>query len=893
VVGEGRVWIAATRFNGDRAKTSILCYGADGSGSPPLRWQQDVCEAREPMTARRYQHHLLTLAGDKIVYCSHSGAVVALDARTGRRVWAMRYPSQGRPRPDDSLPRDLTPCVFADGRLYVAPADTDKLLCLDPATGAVLWERGDIDLVHLLGVGQGRLIFTTPNGLRAVSAVDGTDEGGWAQERDQDKPTPLGRGLLIGDFVLWPTVNGVFAVRQKDGQETYHPTLKRVLPKGNLLYANGCLVVAGRDVLSVFVAPAMRLEERERQAKEEPKSAAAHLELGRAEADAGLSQRALESFACAEHLAGPDNRHQGKWLRDRARAGRHRVLIDQASRALEAKRWDEAADLLDRAVAKEFPQPLRLDALTRLAAFQEAVGRPVQALTVWEKMQTEPDLANGQLLDEAGNPWTASAYASEQVERWLLENVSGLGVFIQRSNDSKRPQEEPRPSLPEFGLPLTESWRTALAPGERALPLAEPAGDLFLTANERRLTARCSATGKTCWSRALPFTPHWAATRDNAIWCGGPEGVACLHLDGRLIHWKLAAPAPPGAWPPSQPEPLGGFRLIAGRLFFLQGERRLYALDAATGKPLWNRPAPGAGFHLPYPEGRFFPNYHADDAVVLIQTTSGRRWLLDAATGHFLQDVPTAKEPWPQPPIALDEHRLCLPRDGHSVVLLDATTGRELWKYTLSGATTLSGELPRLAGGRNALLLLAPTNLGYFLQRLDPATGKRLWQQTQYLDFPGGDKPDVATWSFDTDAVYYVSGRLLCARSLTDGKLLWEQPLAGPEGRWQTMRCRDCLIAYPAEGRTARFQFRSLLGSVQWEVVRPPEEGPGRGFAVECREPKTGQMVQRLSFRDALPTLHVGLKEPAESLSAMTLVRIGEGKIIVAVPGQAWGRAKE
>jgi hypothetical protein len=177
--------------------------------------------------------------------------------------------------------RDLAPCVYADGRLYVAPADSDRLLCLDPADGRTLWERDKQEVVHLLGVGQGRLIFTTPKGLRALDAANGRPA--WSAP-DTGALMTLGRGLLIGDLVLWPTAQKgigervkdgrVIAVRQRDGRPAPDdPTLLRNVPAGNLVYAGGCLIVADRQVLSVFVPPARRLKERQQEAEKEPKSA--------------------------------------------------------------------------------------------------------------------------------------------------------------------------------------------------------------------------------------------------------------------------------------------------------------------------------------------------------------------------------------------------------------------------------------------------------------------------------------------------------------------------------------------------------------------------------------------------------------------------------------------
>src|SRR5262249_24234861 len=122
----------------------------------------DVCETPELKEGeQRRRHHLATPAGSKVIFCSHSGAVVALDAVTGRRVWAVRYPSRGPNRSkDEPSPRGLAPCLAADGRLYLAPLDYDRLLCLDAETGHVIWESTPLEVIHLLGVAKGRLIFT-------------------------------------------------------------------------------------------------------------------------------------------------------------------------------------------------------------------------------------------------------------------------------------------------------------------------------------------------------------------------------------------------------------------------------------------------------------------------------------------------------------------------------------------------------------------------------------------------------------------------------------------------------------------------------------------------------------------------------------------------------------
>src|SRR5258708_4767326 len=96
IVQDGRVYIAATRVEGGQTITAIHCYPADAEGTPRALWRRDVSSTQELRgNEHRLRHHLLTLAGSCVVYCSHSGAIVALDADTGRNVWAVRYPTQG------------------------------------------------------------------------------------------------------------------------------------------------------------------------------------------------------------------------------------------------------------------------------------------------------------------------------------------------------------------------------------------------------------------------------------------------------------------------------------------------------------------------------------------------------------------------------------------------------------------------------------------------------------------------------------------------------------------------------------------------------------------------------------------------------------------------------
>ena len=76
LVHGSRVYVALNGLVGQRTRTQLLCLRADNGKE---LWRQEVCVTPEPEEdAPPFgRHHLLTLAGPNVVYCSHSGAVVA------------------------------------------------------------------------------------------------------------------------------------------------------------------------------------------------------------------------------------------------------------------------------------------------------------------------------------------------------------------------------------------------------------------------------------------------------------------------------------------------------------------------------------------------------------------------------------------------------------------------------------------------------------------------------------------------------------------------------------------------------------------------------------------------------------------------------------------------
>jgi outer membrane protein assembly factor BamB len=244
VIHDDCLYVAFWRQAAGEAVAGIACYRMDDPKTlPELGWQRIVGKAgSEPNGETRYRHALVTISGANVVYCTDGGSVVALNANDGKPAWEYRYPPDERP----TMPRyrDLCPPLADGGRVYAAPADTGRLLCLDAYTGRLIWEREGVEVVHLLGVSQGRLIATFAGqvrGIRGLNLRTGADSGenGWTIHDDGGEST-FGRGLVTEQAVVWPTKHGLHFLNPADGSPLRSPIRGAF---GNLTYADGVLLV--------------------------------------------------------------------------------------------------------------------------------------------------------------------------------------------------------------------------------------------------------------------------------------------------------------------------------------------------------------------------------------------------------------------------------------------------------------------------------------------------------------------------------------------------------------------------------------------------------------------------------------------------------------------------
>jgi outer membrane protein assembly factor BamB/tetratricopeptide (TPR) repeat protein len=1000
VVDGDRAFAAFTRGD-DRATSGVVCLDA---ATGVTRWRQDVCEFPVDPKQPRNRRHLLTLAGANLVSCSQAGVIVALDAATGKRVWAVRYQAVS-----DTSPRDLTPCLYDGGQIFVAPADYNKLMCLDATTGQTLWERTNIEVVHLLGAADGRLIFNTREGIRAVRVASGLDE--WsAPALALKKPFTCGRGLILGNLVLYPTVDGVKALNVEDGQPTDRlnvPNGRLDGVRGHLAYADGVLAITDRTQLTVFVAPALLRNKRKEDAQRTPDSVPAQYRLALAETDAGNVEEAARAWQRVEAAGTSEDRNQGVPLREMARMQRHELFLSAAEQMRQARRWDDAESFLVRAAEKDFPASRRAAAIAQRAAIWEKAQVPARAAAAWQELLRDATLRQAPLADETGTPQTADVFAAarlgglirshgpevyQSVEReaerasqtwsdhaellaqyphaavasdWYLARTAaldgagqhGLAAALWRQRlrhcierehlfdalarlghvyESEGCTEAARRSWQQLEKLAVDSvfsgllwrglatgamrrlkdpgiqadawnellfpWRrhreTVLKEDERLLPGddigSSSSGDLFF-GRRRMLICRAEDSGQPRWEVPLPEPPTWMGCQDDWLMVGGDGGVQALTRDSGAVLWRFSAPRLEYSFATGdKPAKLGAFRLSEGKLYFLQGERRFFALDAETGLVLWSRWAPDARLGLDRPAGYFFANYQANGARVVLQTGVGKWWLLDATDGRLIQQGDTMQEAWAQSPVILDRHRWCLPVDPQRILQFDPETGKELWTYEVPGRTISAGIPPLLlSDGQNLGLVLA-RNYGFALQRLDPSTGKAMWDRERLVS---RDPIELNAIALDRESFFLAARDNLSAYNLIDGRVLWERPLPFRNGKWRVALFRDQVVVYPSAARAVEFRVRGPFGTLQCTLTAFAEDPANQGYPVILADPRTGLLDQRLNFAVPWPSLRIRIEPDSAGLEARvrtipppspTRVRFAGGAAAVVLPDRLW-----
>jgi outer membrane protein assembly factor BamB len=293
---------------------------------------------------------------------------------------------------------------------------------------------------------------------------------------------------------------------------------------------------------------------------------------------------------------------------------------------------------------------------------------------------------------------------------------------------------------------------------------------------------------------------------------------------------------------------VSGERVFAGEGLHTDADRRLFALDAATGKPVWTVTTTSHTEGNPLVSNGKVYFSAGDDGLYCVTADTGKEvWHLRGAEQKLHVDTPaavangtvflgsgystlallaldaeTGKERWRTPttlrsfgpPLPLGKHvvyglgtgnlaeDLSQETDGTpsettpagAVVCLDSATGKEVWRaeFPKSVHTQLAAD---------ARAVYAACRDGT-VSALDRTTGKLLWKRTVGPSFTAG--PSVVSFAGGAVslAVYAVAsdGTAACLSPL-DGRVLWVRPLADVAGRDVQAFASPVVVPADAEGR--------------------------------------------------------------------------------------------
>jgi len=289
LVDGGTIYAAMRKLEGARTQLYLAAFELlttsagtaddrrdDARPAGRLKWRTRICTAATLASGEidLLTHLLVTLDSGRVYLNTNCGAVAALDAADGRLLWLVKYP-RARFRPGDADRsaayqfRDLVPCLAWKDLVIVAASDCDRIFALHAATGQLVWTLATsaaTDAVHLLGVDQD-VLLASGDALYWIDVLTGRQLtqfpagrlGG--AEQAASEPRGYGRGTLAGGHVWFPTHESIFVFGTQPTTTDFgqQPRLVREIPLiprgvtgGNLVIAEGILLIASGDKLTAF-----------------------------------------------------------------------------------------------------------------------------------------------------------------------------------------------------------------------------------------------------------------------------------------------------------------------------------------------------------------------------------------------------------------------------------------------------------------------------------------------------------------------------------------------------------------------------------------------------------------------------------------------------------------
>ena len=211
-----------------QSRLTLVCYllpAVQASNNLEPLWETVLCEASSLSGGQYHEisHPRLIPDGENLIVLTNLGAVVSVDTGRGAINWMIAYPRDLSLANRKTLPvhwlRSGKGAIRQGQSLWVLPADTSDLLCLDSISGELVWRCSLPDCLDLIDVGD-RWIVLSGIGLTWVDHSMGSIDCRWPQQRwplDPDLRGPTGAGgraTVEGDWLYWARGNDLWILER-------------------------------------------------------------------------------------------------------------------------------------------------------------------------------------------------------------------------------------------------------------------------------------------------------------------------------------------------------------------------------------------------------------------------------------------------------------------------------------------------------------------------------------------------------------------------------------------------------------------------------------------------------------------------------------------------------